>query len=66
MRAVEDFEDAGFCEVDVVEGEVAGFGRGEGGEDGFAAAVVEEDFVTDEDVAGLDRGGGDFADEAVG
>ncbi len=39
----------------------------EGGEDGFAAAVVEEDLVADEDVAGTEgRGGGDLGDEAVG
>ena len=50
-----------------MEGEVASVGRGEGGEDGFAAAVVEEDLVADEDVAGAEgRGGGDFGDEAVG
>src|ERR1700733_9278561 len=50
LGAVEGFEDAGFGEVDVVEGEVACVGRDEGGEDGFAAAVVEENFVADEDV----------------
>ena len=54
LGAVEGFEDAGLGEVDVVEGEVAGLGRREGGEDGFAAAVVEEDFVAEEDVAGAD------------
>jgi hypothetical protein len=30
-----------------------------------SAAVVEVDFVADEDVTGLDRGGGDFVGEAV-
>ena len=49
-----------------MEAEVAGVGRGEGGEDGLAAAVVEEDLVAEEDVAGLDLRGGDFGDEAVG
>ena len=66
LGAVEDLEDAGVGEVEVVEAEVAGVFGGEGGEDGFAAAVVEEDLVADEDVAGLDRGRGDFGDEAVG
>ena len=42
-----------FGEVEVVETEVAGVFGGEGGEDGFAAAVVEKDLVADEDVAGL-------------
>ena len=67
LGAVEDLEDAGLGEVEVVEAEVAGvFGR-EGGEDGFAAAVVEEDLVADEDVAGAQgRGIGDLGDEAVG
>ena len=36
--------------------EVAGVFGGEGGEDGFAAAVVEEDLVADEDVAGAEGG----------
>ena len=56
LGAVEDVEDAGVGEVEVVEAEVAGFFGGEGGEDGFAAAVVEEDLVAEEDVAGTDRG----------
>ena len=50
-----------------MEGEVAGVFGGEGGEDGLAAAVVEEDLVADEDVAGAEgRGRGDFGDETVG
>ena len=40
-----------------MEGEVARVGGGEGGEDGFAAAVVEEDFVADEDIAGAEVAG---------
>jgi hypothetical protein len=36
------------------------------GEDGLAAAVVEEDLVADEDVAGTKGRGGDLFDEAVG
>ena len=67
LGAVEDFEDAGFGEVEVMEAEVAGVFGGEGVEDGFAAAVVEEDFVADEDVAGTEgRGGGDLGYETVG
>jgi hypothetical protein len=66
LGAVEDFEDAGVGEVEIAEAEVAGFFGGEGGEDGFAAAVVEEDFIADEDVTGLDRWRGYFFDEAVG
>jgi hypothetical protein len=67
LGAVEDFEDAGFGEVEIVEAEVAGFFGGESGEDGFAAAVVEEDLVADEDVAGAEGGGrGDLGCEAVG
>ena len=50
-----------------MEGEVAGVFGGEGGEDGLAAAVVEEDLVADEDVSGAEgRGRGDFGDEAIG
>jgi hypothetical protein len=67
LGAVEDLEDAGFGEVEVMEGEVAYVFGCEGGEDGFAAAVVEEDLVADEDLAGAEGGGGgDFGDEAVG
>src|SRR6266702_883983 len=54
LGAVEDLEDAGLGEVEVVEAEVAGFFGGQGSEDGFAAAVVEEDLVADEDVAGAE------------
>ena len=54
LGAVEDFEDGGFGEVEVVEGEVARVGRGERGEDGLAAALVEEDLVAEEDVAGAE------------
>ena len=67
LGAVEDLEDGGVGEVEIVEAEVAGVGRGEGVEDGVAAAVVEEDLVAEEDVAGADGlRGGDFGDEAVG
>ena len=56
LGAVEDVEDGGVGEVEVVEAEVAGVGGREGGEDGAAAAVVEEDLVAEEDVAGTDAG----------
>ena len=50
-----------------MEAEVASLFGGQGAEDGLAAAVVEEDLVADEDVAGTEgRGGGDLGDEAVG
>ncbi len=54
LGAVEGVEDAGLGEVEVVEGEVAGAFGDEGGEDGLAAAVVEEDLVAEEDVAGAE------------
>ena len=59
-------EDGGVGEVEVVEGEVAGVGRGEGGEDALAAALVEEGLVAEEDVAGAECGRGDLGEEAVG
>ena len=54
-----DFEDGGFGQVEVVQGEVAAFERGEGVEDAFAAAfLVEEGLVAEEDVAGAEASGG--------
>ena len=49
-----------------MEAEVAEVGWGEGVEDGFAAAVEQEDLVAGEDVAGAEAGGGDLGGEAVG
>jgi hypothetical protein len=68
--AVEDFEDGVLGEVEIVEAEVAQVVRGEGAQDGFAAALVEKDLVADEDVAGLEcggvfGGGFDFSNEAI-
>jgi hypothetical protein len=40
-----------------VEAEVSGFFGGKGSEDGFATAVVEEDLVAEEDVAGAEGRG---------
>jgi hypothetical protein len=49
-----------------VEAEVAGVFGCEGGEDGFAAAVVEEDLIAEEDVGGTEGSwGGDLCDESV-
>src|SRR6185437_5925418 len=63
LGAVEHLEDAGFGEVEIVEAEVAGLFGCEGGENGFAAAVVEKDLGADEDVAGAKGRGGDLFDE---
>ncbi len=66
LGAVEGFEDVDFGEVEVGEAEVAEVGRDESLEDGFAAAIVEEDIVADEDVAGTESVLADFSEETVG
>src|ERR1700678_462217 len=66
LGAVQDFEDAGLGEVKIVEAEVASIFGSEGGEDGFAATVVEEDLVAEEDVGGSEGSwGGDLCNEPV-
>ena len=66
LGKVEDVEDCGVGEVEIVEAEVAFVGWGQGGEDAVAAALVKERFVAEENVAGAQLGGGDFGEEAVG
>ena len=63
---VEHVEEAGGGEVEVVEAEVAEVGRPECVEDGVAAAVGKKRLVSDEDVAGAERGRLNFGEEAVG
>ncbi len=77
-RAVEGIEDGSVCEVDLGEAEIAHVRGYEGIEDGAATAFVEEDVVTGEDVAWLERagcwnavgcgrfGGGNLGNEAIG
>jgi hypothetical protein len=66
LGAVEGLEDIDFGEVEVGEAEVAEVGRDESLEDGFAAAIEEEDVVANQDIAGTEAVLLHFGEESVG
>ena len=67
LRAVEDLEDGGLGEVEVVKREVARGLRSQRGQHSLTAALVEECLVAQQDVAGAQgRGRGDLGEKAVG
>ena len=65
LSAVEDVEDRGVGEVEIVQAELALVGRGELGENAVAAALVEEGFVADQNVAGTHLRRSELGEEAV-
>ena len=66
LREVERVEDGGVGQVEVVEAEVALGWIQNRGQDSSTAALVEKRLVSEEDVAGLDVGGAELGEEAVG